>query len=125
MDGGQGYDEDQIALVIPDLSNFVALGPYYSGDSHTISCMINMIKEKEIDALVMHWLNVQSGLPPGSLTGYSYNRRMVKQLQGESDPSEYDEIATTKDTQTTDAFSSHMSYTCKDKDQLTLERGSM
>ena len=31
VDGVQGYDEDQIALVIPDLSNFVAQIPVVLG----------------------------------------------------------------------------------------------
>ena len=54
VDGVQGYDKDQIALVILDLSNLVEsiiLG------TPTISCIVNMIKEKEIDALVMPWVN--------------------------------------------------------------------
>ena len=49
-DGVQGYDEDQIALVIPDLSNFTAQIPVILG-TPTISCIINVIKEMEIDAL--------------------------------------------------------------------------
>ena len=56
MDGVQGYDEDQIALVIPDLSNFAVQAPVILG-TPTISCIINMIKEKEIDALAMPWVN--------------------------------------------------------------------
>ena len=36
VDGVQGYDKDQIALVIPDLSNFVARIPVILGTS-TIS----------------------------------------------------------------------------------------
>ena len=31
VDGAQGYDKDQIALVIPDLSNFVAMVPIILG----------------------------------------------------------------------------------------------
>ena len=50
VDGVQGYDEDQIALVIPDLSNFVAQIPVILG-AHTISWVINIMKEAEIDAL--------------------------------------------------------------------------
>ena len=50
VDGVQGYDEDQIALVILDLSNFAARIPVILG-TPTISCIINVMKEKEIDAL--------------------------------------------------------------------------
>ena len=34
VDGVQGYEKDQIALVIPDLSNFVARVVIILGDSH-------------------------------------------------------------------------------------------
>ena len=57
-DGVQGDDEDQIALVIPNLSNFAAQVPIILG-TPTISCIINVIKEKEIDALAMPWINAQ------------------------------------------------------------------
>ena len=52
VDGVKGYDEDQIALVIPDLSNFVAWVPVTLG-TPTIRHVINVIEEKEMDALVM------------------------------------------------------------------------
>ena len=56
VDGVQGYDKDQTALVIPDLSNFVAWVPIILG-TPMISHIINVIKEKEIDALAMPWVN--------------------------------------------------------------------
>ena len=43
VDGVQGHDEDQIALVIPDLSNFAAQVPIIFG-TPTISHIMNMIK---------------------------------------------------------------------------------
>ena len=55
MDGVKGYDEDQIDLVIPDLSNFVAWVPIILG-TLTIGCVMNMIEEK-IDALATPWVN--------------------------------------------------------------------
>ena len=51
VDGVQGYDEDQIALVIPDLSSFAAQIPVILG-TPTISQVVNVMKEAEIDALV-------------------------------------------------------------------------
>ena len=57
-DGVQGYNEDQIALVIPDFSNFAAQIPVILG-THTISRVINVMKEAEIDALVMPWANAR------------------------------------------------------------------
>ena len=48
-------NKDQIALVIPDLSNFVARVSIILG-TPMISCIINVIKEKEIGALAMPWV---------------------------------------------------------------------
>ena len=56
VDGIQDYDEDQIALVILDLSNFVARVLVILG-TPTISSIVNVIKEEEIDALAMPWAN--------------------------------------------------------------------
>ena len=58
MDVVQGYDEDQIALVILDLSNFVAQVPIILGTPR-ISCVMNVIKERETDALMMPCVNAQ------------------------------------------------------------------
>ena len=45
VDKVQGYDEDQIALVMPDLYNFAARIPVILG-TPTISHVINVMKEK-------------------------------------------------------------------------------
>ena len=50
VDGVQGYDKDQIALAIPDASNFTARVPVILG-TPTISHIVNVMKEKEINAL--------------------------------------------------------------------------
>ena len=50
VDGVEGYDEDQIALVILDFSNFAAQIPVILGTS-TISQVITVMKEEEVDAL--------------------------------------------------------------------------
>ena len=57
-DGVQGYDEDQKALVIPDFSNFMAQVPMNLGTA-TISHIMNVIKEREIDTLATPWVNAQ------------------------------------------------------------------
>ena len=44
VDGVQGYDEDQIALVILDLPNFAAWIPVIL-ETPTISHIINVMKE--------------------------------------------------------------------------------
>ena len=58
VDGVQGYDKDQIALVIPDVSNFAVRVPIILG-TPTISCIVNVMKEKEIDALMTPWANAR------------------------------------------------------------------
>ena len=55
VDRVQGYNEDQIALVIPDLSNFVALVPVILVAS-MISHVVSVIKETEIDTLATPWV---------------------------------------------------------------------
>ena len=72
-----------------------------------ISCFINAIKEKDIDDLVMPWVNAQVAylLTVQWATATIEDGKIVA---GESDPSEYDEIITTKDTETIDTFSSHI-----------------
>ena len=106
MDRVQGYDEDQITLVILDLSNFVAQVPIILG-TPTINHILNVIKEKEIDALVMPWLNAWVAY---LLTVWWATATIEdsKAVAGESDPSEYDEIVTTKDTETIDAIWPHV-----------------
>ena len=54
----QGYDKDKIALVIPDESKFVKQVPFILGTPN-ISCIMDVMKEKEIDALAMPWVNAR------------------------------------------------------------------
>ena len=59
VDGVQGYDEDQIALVIPDFSNFVSRVPIILG-TPTTGQVINVMRETEMDALAMLWANARA-----------------------------------------------------------------
>ena len=59
LDGIQGYNEDQIALVIPDLSNFATRVPVILG-MPTIDCVVNVMKEAEMDALSTPWANARA-----------------------------------------------------------------
>ena len=52
MDVVQGYDEDQIALVVLDVSKFAEQIPVILG-TPTISHIVNVRKEREIDALMI------------------------------------------------------------------------
>ena len=58
VDGIQGYNEDQIALVVLDLMNFTERIPIILG-TPTISHAVNVMKEREIDALVTPWANAR------------------------------------------------------------------
>ena len=54
-----GYDEDQIALVIPDFSNFATRVHIILG-MPTIGCVVTIMRETEMDALAMPWLNARA-----------------------------------------------------------------
>ena len=58
VEGVQGYDEDQIALVILDFSNFATIVPIILG-MPTIGCVVNVMTEAEMDALAMQWANAR------------------------------------------------------------------
>ena len=59
MDGVRGYEEDQKALVIPDFSTFATKVPVILG-TPTISQVINVMKEVEMDALAISWANARA-----------------------------------------------------------------
>ena len=59
VDGVQGYDEDQIALIIPDFSHFANRVPIILG-TPTIGQVVNVMKEVEMDALAMPWANARA-----------------------------------------------------------------
>ena len=54
-----GYDEDQIALVILDFSNFATRVPIILG-TPTIGQVVNVMREAEMDALAMPWANARA-----------------------------------------------------------------
>ena len=59
VDGVQGYDEDQIALIIPDFSHFANRVPIILG-TPTIGQVVNVMKEAEMDDLAMPWANARA-----------------------------------------------------------------
>ena len=59
VDGVQGYDEDQIALIIPDFSNFAMRMPVILG-TPTIGPVVNVMREVEMDALATLWVNARA-----------------------------------------------------------------
>ena len=74
VNGVQGSNEDQIALVIPDLSNFAAQVPVILRIP-MIGHVMNVIKESEIDALTTPWVNVQVAYLFGSKMSHCHQRR--------------------------------------------------
>ena len=58
VDRVQGYDADQIALIIPDHSNFSTRVPIILG-TPTIGRVVNMMREVEMDVLAMPWVNAR------------------------------------------------------------------
>ena len=105
VDGVQGYNEDQIALVAPDLLNFTERIPIIL-ETPTISCIISVMKEREIDALAMAWVNARVA----HLLSVQGAAATIADDQATEEPSldEYDEAVITKNTETVDAFSSHI-----------------
>ena len=105
VDGVHCYNEDQIALVVLDLSNFVARIPIILG-TPTISHIINVMKEKDIDILVTPWATAQVV----HLLSVWRTAATVEDDQAteESGPGAYDEVVITKNMETVDAFSSHV-----------------
>ena len=59
VDRVQGYDEDQIALIIPDFSNFAMKVPIILG-TPTIGRVVNVMREVEMDTLAMLWANARA-----------------------------------------------------------------
>ena len=57
--GARGYDEDQIALIIPDPSHFAKRVPIILG-TPTIGRVVNVMKEAKMDALATLWANARA-----------------------------------------------------------------
>ena len=103
VDRVQGYDEDQIALVILDESKLVEWVPVILG-TPTISCVMNVMKEREIDALVMPWANARVAHLL-SMCGATTTVLEDQTLES-TNPNGYDEVVFMRNAGTTEAFSS-------------------
>ena len=102
VDGVQGYDEDQIALVIPDLSNFVAQIPVILG---TLPSAAWLMWWRKI-ALAMPWANARVAhlLSVCRMTVIKVGDGIAE----ESSSDDYDQVMFTQNVETIEAFSSHM-----------------
>ena len=73
---------------------------------------MNVMKEREIDALVTLCVNAHVAY---LLAVWQATAAIEDSSTGESDPNDCDNIITTKEAKTTDAFFL-LSYTCKDEE---------
>ena len=100
VDGVQGYDENQIALVILNICNLAARVPVILR-THTNSCVVNVTK----DALATPWVNAR-------VAHLLLIRRMTAIKVGdgtaeECSPDVYDQVMLTQNVENIEAFSSH------------------
>ena len=102
VDRVQGYVEDQIALVILDESKFAEWVPVILG-TPTISHVVNVMKEKGIDALAMPWANARVAHL------LSVHRAVATLLEDQiseiANPNGYDEVVFMRNAETIEAFS--------------------
>ena len=105
VDRVHGYDEDQIALVILDLSNFVAQIPVILGMPN-ISQVINVMKEVEIDTLAMPWVNAR--VAHLLLVCRMMAVKVGDGIAEESSSDGYDQEMFSQNTETIEVFTSHM-----------------
>ena len=105
VDGVWGYDEDQIALVIPDFSNFATRVPIILG-TPTIGCVVNVMKEAEMDALAMSWANARAA------DLLAVHRMMPMEVgddwEEKFDSHDDDSLMYTQKAETLEPFSSHI-----------------
>ena len=105
VDRIQGYDEDQIALVIPDFSKFAARVPVILG-MPTIGRVVNVMREAEMDTLAMPWVNARVAHL------LSVHRMMTVEVgngqEEKFDVNDYDSLMYTQKAETIEPFSSHI-----------------
>ena len=100
-----GYDEDQIALVILDFSNFLTRVPIILG-MPTICCLVNVMREAEMDDLAMPWANARAAHL------LVVHRMMPMEVGDDSEEKFYsnddDPLIYTQKAETLESFSSHI-----------------
>ena len=99
------YDEDQIALVILDFSNFAARVPVILGIP-TIGQVVNVMKVAEMDALAMPWVNAR-------VAHLLSVHRMMPMEMGDSKEEKFvmndnDQLMYTQKVEIIEPFSSHI-----------------
>ena len=100
-----GYDEDQIALVIPDFSNFAARVPVILGTT-TIGWVVNVMREAEMDALATPWENAR--VAHLLLVYRMMPMEVVDDQEEKFDMNDNDLLTYTQKVKTIEPFSSHI-----------------
>ena len=105
VDGVGGYDEDQIALVILNFSNFATRVSVILG-TPTIGRVVNVMREMEMDALAMPWVNARASHL------LAVHRMMPMEVgdsqEGKFDTDDSDPLMYTQKAETLEPFSSHI-----------------
>ena len=107
VDGVRGYDEDQIALVIPDFSKFAATVPVILR-MPTISQVVNVMGEAEMDALAMPWVNARVAhlLSVCRMTNIGMDNGQEEKF----DVNDYNSLMYTQKVETIEPFPSHIVF---------------
>ena len=100
-----GYDEDQIALVILDFSNFATRVPIILG-MPTIGQVVNVMREAEMDALAMPWVNARAAhlLVVHRMMPMEVGDNQERKFDSDDD----DPLMYTQKAETLEPFSSHV-----------------
>ena len=107
VDGVRGYDEDQIALVIPDFSKFAARVPVILGIP-TISQVVNVMREAEMNTLAVPWVNARAAHL--LLLCRMMTIGMDNGQEEKFDVNDYDSLMCTQKVATIEPFSSHIVF---------------
>ena len=105
VDGVWGYDEDQIALIILDFSNFATRVPIILG-THTIGRVVNVMRESEMDAPAPPWVNARTAhlLAVRSMTPVEVGNDQEEEYDTNKDSL----LMYTQKAETLEPFSSHV-----------------
>ena len=105
VDGVWGYNEDQIALVILDFSNFATRVPVILG-MPTIGLVVNVMREAEIDALATPWVNARAAhlLAVCRMMPMEVENNREEKFDSKDD----DSLMYTQKAETLEPFSSHI-----------------
>ena len=107
VDGVRGYDEDQIALVIPDFSKFATRVPVIL-KMPTISQVVNVMREAEMDALATPWVNARAAYLLSVCRMMTI--RMDNDQEEKFDVNDYDSLMYTQKAETMEPLSSHIVF---------------